>query len=315
MSDIILNTAILSLLLQLIWLYYRIRSSNKLLINGLYILSIICTLGLFKLVTLIESELYGKERVTGLSIKDIIAKPYYLTIVIFMLMIFSSLIKKAYFKFSIRHKYKQCYNVTFTSGFYQTYSDLVKRHYKQKKYHNSLNARYLLGPSGYRRYSQLSKFAELLICMMLVTLIFVIIFSEFWQLVTIIEALLALGYFLTKQLTKQHIYPDFMAIVIHTDFTHEQIIRELQDSNYIKALFTINKVYGSADSPQLTNLSAQDYLVIKDRLNFDLRILSTTTQKNHQKIGIRVTNQQPKIYLIKPRKADDNDFSQGINHA
>lgn len=116
-------------------------------------------------------------------------------------------------------------------------------------------------------------------------------------------------------MTKQHVYPDFTAIVIHTDFTPQQIIKEIHDSSYIKALFTINKVYSSASNSQLTNLSAHDYLVIKDGLNLDLRMLATTTQSNHQKIGIHVANQQLKVYLIKSSKTDDNDFSQGINHA
>lgn len=315
MSDIILNTAILSLLLQLIWLYYRIKNSHKTLVSSLFTLSIFCSLGLFKVVAVIQPELYGKEQVTALSLNDVVTKPYYLTMIIFALMVVTQVISMLYAKFSIRNTYKQLYNVTFTSGFYQNYRDLVRRHYKQRKYHDSLNARYLLGPSGYRRYRQLSSLADALIYIMLATLVFVDIFSQFWQFAVIIEILLAFGYFLVKKLIKQHVYPDFTAIVIHTDFTPQQIIKELQNSSYIKALFMINKVYSNADNPQLTNLSAHDHLVIKNSLNLDLRILATTTQKSHQKIGIRVTNQQLKVYLIKSSKTDDNDFSQGINHA
>ena len=315
MSDIILNTAILSLLLQLIWLYYRIKNSHKILVSSLFTLSIFCSLGLFKVVAVIQPELYGKEQVTALSLQDVVTKPYYLTMVIFALMVVTQVIYMLYVKFSIRNTYKQRYNVTFTSGFYQNYRDLVRRHYKQKEYHENLNARYLLGPSGYRWYRQLSRLADALIYIMLATLVFVDMFSQFWQFAVILEVVLALGYFLIKKLTKQHVYPDFTAIVIHTDFTAQQIIKELQDSSYIKALFTINKVYSNADNPQLTNLSAHDHLVIKDSLNLDLRMLATTTRKSHQKIGIRVANQQPKVYLIKTSKSDDNDFSQGINHA
>jgi hypothetical protein len=315
MSDIILNTAILSLLLQLIWLYYRIKNSHKTLVSSLFTLSIFCSLGLFKVVAVIQPELYGKEQVTALSLNDVVTKPYYLTMIIFALMVVTQVISMLYAKFSIRNTYKQLYNVTFTSGFYQNYRDLVRRHYKQRKYHDSLNARYLLGPSGYRRYRQLSSLADALIYIMLATLVFVDIFSQFWQFAVIIEILLAFGYFLVKKLIKQHVYPDFTAIVIHTDFTPQQIIKELQNSSYIKALFMINKVYSNADNPQLTNLSAHDHLVIKDSLNLDLRMLATTTQKSHQKIGIRVANQQLKVYLIKSSKTDDNDFSQGINHA
>jgi hypothetical protein len=263
----------------------------------------------------IQPELYGKEQVTALSLNDVVTKPYYLTMIIFALMVVTQVISMLYAKFSIRNTYKQLYNVTFTSGFYQNYRDLVRRHYKQRKYHDSLNARYLLGPSGYRRYRQLSSLADALIYIMLATLVFVDIFSQFWQFAVIIEILLAFGYFLVKKLIKQHVYPDFTAIVIHTDFTPQQIIKELQNSSYIKALFMINKVYSNADNPQLTNLSAHDHLVIKDSLNLDLRMLATTTQKSHQKIGIRVANQQLKVYLIKSSKTDDNDFSQGINHA
>ena len=315
MSDIILNTAILSLFLQLIWLYYRIKNSHKTLVSSLFTLSICCSLGLFKVVTVIQPELYGKEQITALSLNDVVTKPYYLTMIIFALMVVTQVISILYVKFSIRHTYKHRYNVTFTSGFYQNYRDLVKRHYKQSKYQDSLNARYLLGPSGYRRYRQLSSLADALIYIMLATLVFVDIFSQFWQFAVILEVLLAFGYFLVKKLIKQHVYPDFTAIVIHTDFTPQQIIKELQDSSYIKALFMINKVYSNADNLQLTNLSAHDHLVIKDSLNLDLRMLATTTQKSHQKIGIRVTNQQLKVYLIKSSKTDDNDFSQGINHA
>ena len=315
MSDIILNTAILSLLLQLIWLYYRIKNSHKTLVSSLFTLSIFCSLGLFKVVAVIQPELYGKEQVTALSLNDVVTKPYYLTMIIFALMVVTQVISMLYAKFSIRNTYKQLYNVTFTSGFYQNYRDLVRRHYKQRKYHDSLNPRYLLGPSGYRRYRQLSSLADALIYIMLATLVFVDIFSQFWQFAVIIEILLAFGYFLVKKLIKQHVYPDFTAIVIHTDFTPQQIIKELQNSSYIKALFMINKVYSNADNPQLTNLSAHDHLVIKDSLNLDLRMLATTTQKSHQKIGIRVANQQLKVYLIKSSKTDDNDFSQGINHA
>ena len=315
MSDIILNTAILSLFLQLIWLYYRIKNSHKTLVSSLFTLSICCSLGLFKVVTVIQPELYGKEQITALSLNDVVTKPYYLTMIIFALMVVTQVISMLYAKFSIRHTYKHRYNVTFTSGFYQNYRDLVRRHYKQRKYHDSLNARYLLGPSGYRRYRQLSSLADALIYIMLATLVFVDIFSQFWQFAVILEVLLAFGYFLVKKLIKQHVYPDFTAIVIHTDFTPQQIIKELQDSSYIKALFMINKVYSNADNLQLTNLSAHDHLVIKDSLNLDLRMLATTTQKSHQKIGIRVTNQQLKVYLIKSSKTDDNDFSQGINHA
>lgn len=315
MSDIILNTAILSLLLQLIWLYYRIKNSHKTLVSSLFTLSICCSLGLFKVVTVIQPELYGKEQITALSLNDVVTKPYYLTMIIFALMVVTQVISMLYAKFSIRHTYKHRYNVTFTSGFYQNYRDLVRRHYKQRKYHDSLNARYLLGASGYRRYRQLSNLADALIYIMLATLVFFDIFSQFWQFAVILEVLLAFGYFLIKNLTKQHVYPDFTAIVIHTHFTPQQIIKELQDSSYINALFTINKVYSNADNLQLTNLSAHDHLVIKNSLNLDLRMLATTTQKSHQKIGIRVTNQQLKVYLIKSSKTDDNDFSQGINHA
>ena len=290
MSDIILNTAILSLLLQLIWLYYRIKNSHKTLVSSLFTLSIFCSLGLFKVVAVIQPELYGKEQVTALSLNDVVTKPYYLTMIIFALMVVTQVISMLYAKFSIRNTYKQLYNVTFTSGFYQNYRDLVRRHYKQRKYHDSLNARYLLGPSGYRRYRQLSSLADALIYIMLATLVFVDIFSQFWQFAVIIEILLAFGYFLVKKLIKQHVYPDFTAIVIHTDFTPQQIIKELQNSSYIKALFMINKVYSNADNPQLTNLSAHDHLVIKDSLNLDLRMLATTTQKSHQKIGIRVAH-------------------------
>lgn len=315
MSGIILNTAILSLLLQLIWLYYRLKNSHKTLISSIFTLSICCSLGLFKVVTVIQPELYGKEQITALSLKDVVTEPYYLTIIIFALMVVTQVISILYAKFSIRHTYKHRYNVTFTSGFYQNYRDLVKRHYKQRKYHDSINDRYLLGPSGYRRYRQLSSLADALIYIMLATLVFVDIFSQFWQFAGILEVLLAFGYFLIKKMTKQHVYPDFTAIVIHTDFTPQQIIKEIHDSSYIKALFTINKVYSSASNSQLTNLSAHDYLVIKDGLNLDLRMLATTTQSNHQKIGIHVANQQLKVYLIKSSKTDDNDFSQGINHA
>ncbi|MBX9865672.1 MAG: hypothetical protein K2Y14_02070 [Burkholderiales bacterium] len=315
MPDIILNTAILSLLLQLIWLYYQIKNSHKTLVSSLFTISIFCSLGLFKVVTVIQPELYGKEQITALSLNDVVTKPHYLTMIIFALMVVTQVISILYVKFSIRHTYKHRYNVTFTSGFYQNYRDLVRRHYKQRKYHDSLNARYLLGPSGYRRYRQLSSLADALIYIMLATLVFVDIFSQFWQFAVILEVLLAFGYFLIKKMTKQHIYPNFTAIVIHTDFTTQQIIKELQDSSYINALFTINKVYSNADNLQLTNLSAHDHLVIKDSLNLDLRMLATTTQKNHQKIGIRVANQQLKVYLIKSSKTDDNDFSQGINHA
>ena len=283
--------------------------------NTLFTLSICCSLGLFRVVAVIQPELYSKEQVTALSLQDVVTEPYYLTMVIFALMLLTQIFRIFYVRFSIRHNYKKRYNITLTSGFYQSYRDLVKRHIKQKKYHAGLNARKLLGSNCYRQYQYLSKLSDALLYMMLVTLIFAYIITDVWQFAVIIEILLTIGYFLAKKMIKQHVYPNFTVIVIHTDFTPQQIIKEIHDSSYIKALFMINKVYSSAGNSQLANLSAHDYLVIKDGLNLDLRMLAITTQSYHQKIGIRVIDQQLKVYLIKPSKADDNDFSQGINHA
>ncbi len=318
MLNIIYTMSIFSILFQLIWIYYKSTedAENK-YVTILFYFSVFYTVALFQLVVHTNPELYSKESVSALNLKMLLISPQYLTIAIFVVMVFT----EAFFIFNNKKRkksfYNRKYNVKFIKGFYQNRQDILKRHKRQTDNYNLNISRDLLHKSQYDKYKFLKKLIKyititvnlIVIAYLLlpieISLYYLVLFSGFM----FVLAIILIDY------SKYNLFPEFESIIVCYNFPDDLIKEIITEDNYLKILFKINYKYKLNLLYQADNNYFQHNNLIKEKFGFDMSALSLVVKDTKlTRIGIRIIDNEIKVYFLKQIKNNKTNLGNGIHN-